>query len=275
MRSLALIAALMLSTAPVMAAEKAPALPAKFIVKGKSIQPVPMAAWEDANGKAQIATGKGQVAKAPAKAVKYSVKSVVWPSGTVKEITFSKGGVFYPVTDETQIYVKAGSIKANIGGVPTVLKAGDVAVRPTGNLTTADKGETVLVTWNVDSLDGKKASTVVRGSDVKDPAKDAVVGVKRYEFPGNSIRVASMLKGSKNGPASAKTDSLIYLLKGHVSFHEGDETYDVVAGDFLWEEAGQTHGWEHLDGGTFVTTSALPKGAGPIDPSKATDNPPR
>lgn len=273
MRTLALIAALMLSTAPVMAAEKSPALPAKFIVKGKTLQAVPMAAWEDANGKAQIATGKGQIAKAPAKAVKFSMKSVAWPSGTVKEITFSKGGVFYPISDETQIYVKSGSITANIGGAQTVLKAGDVAVRPTGNLT--GKEAAVLVTWNVDSLDGKKASTVVRGADVKDPAKDAMVGVKRYEFPGNSIRVASMLKGGKNGPASAKTDSLIYLKEGHVRFFEGDEVHDVVAGDFIWEEAGQQHRWEHVDGGTFVTTSALPKGSGPIDPSKATDLPPR
>src|SRR6185437_7708232 len=120
--------------------------------------------------------------------------------------------------------------------------------------------DTTLVTWNVGSLAPDAKPAVVRSAEAPETGNPQVLKVKRYEFPGNSIRVATMIAGSKNGPTSAKTDSLIYLKEGHVRFHEGDEVHDIHAGDFVWEEAGQTHMWEHVDGGSFVTTTGIPKG---------------
>ena len=251
------------------------AVPSHFIVRDADLTPVAMAEWE-ASGKTLSATGASAAAKAPKKAVRYTVKSVAWPTGTVRVLSFSKaGGVLHAITDETEIYVLSGSIKVNVGGTVASLKAGDVASHASGVIHTGDVAEeTTLVTWNVGPVSAENpAPTVVRGDTIKEGGNASVVLIKRYEFPGNSIRVATMAKGSRNGPATAKTDSLMYVTQGHVQFTEGDEVDDVHAGDFLWEKAGETHKWEHLDGGSFVTTSGLPKDTGPMKTSDAVDRP--
>ena len=99
----------------------------------------------------------------------------------------------------------------------------------------------------------------------------------RTSLPASLPFIADAKRGDIGSTSARIADALYDALPvpDGVRFIEGDEVHDVVAGDFLWEEAGQQHRWEHLDGGTFVTTSALPKGSGPIDPSKATDIPPR
>jgi len=249
--------------------------PPRFIVYGKDLEAVPVAEWEK-RGKTLVAVGKEQIRKAPRRAVRYSVKTVVWPTGTVRVLSFSKaGGLLHAVTDETEIYVLRGSVKVNVGGTVESLKAGDVVSHPSGVLRAGDVAEdTTLVTWNVGPVSSDApVPTVVRGEAVKEGGPAGVLLLKRYEFPGNSVRVATMAAGSRNGPASAKTDSLMYFKDGHVQFTEGDEVYDVHAGDFLWEQAGQTHRWEHLDGGSFVTTSALPQDTGPMKTSDAVDHP--
>jgi quercetin dioxygenase-like cupin family protein len=57
-------------------------------------------------------------------------------------------------------------------------------------------------------------------------------------------------------------------------FQDGQE-FEVTAGDFIREVAGLMHNWDVTEESGFVTTSALPIGAGPIDPNKATDRPPQ
>jgi quercetin dioxygenase-like cupin family protein len=277
MRLAAVLGCALILSVPAFAATKTDASPPhnRFVVYGKTVAAVPMAEWQDADGKLHVATGKGQVAKAPAKAAKYSVKSVAWPSGTVRVLTFGKGGVFHNLWDETEIYVLKGSITVNVGGSSAVLHAGDVVARASGIVRSGDKPEeTVLVTWTVGTLNNEPGKpTVVRAADAPEAGQPGVLKVKRYEFPGNSIRVASLAKGSKNGPASAKTDSLIYIKSGKLRFFEGDEVHEVVAGDFLFEEAGQTHRWEHLEESSFVTTSGIPRNAGTINPAEAVDRP--
>jgi quercetin dioxygenase-like cupin family protein len=250
-------------------------VPPRFIVYGKDLASLPVAEWE-AHGRMMSASGSDQVAKAPRKAVRYNVKSVAWPSGTVRVLSFTRaGGVLHAITDETEFYVLQGSVKVTAGDTVANLKAGDVVSHASGVIRAGDAPEdTMLVSWNVGPVSADSpAPTVVRGEAVKEGGPAGVLLIKRYEFPGNSIRVATMAPGSRNGPASAKTDSLMYFKDGHVQFTEGDEVYDVHAGDFLWEQAGQTHKWEHLDGGSFVTTSALPKDTGPMKTSEAVDRP--
>jgi len=230
-------------------------------------------------------------AKAPAQAVRYSVKTVQWPTGTVQVLTFTKagGGVLYPISRETELFVLKGSVQAMVGSETVVLKAGDVASQPRGTLRSVGAAEdTTIVTWDVTSLDGKIAPAVVRAKDAKTVPSwqwqadgktmraatfeetkkapdDAVkLTVTRYEFPGNSIRVANMEPAvHPTAPAQVPTDSLIYLTSGHVRFHEGGETAELHGGDFIREDASQSHVWEHLEKSSFVTTSALPVGVAP------------
>lgn len=114
---------------------------------------------------------------------------------------------------------------------------------------------------------------MVRGADVQ-PRVMGGLTLKRYEFPGNSVRVVSQAKGYKTTPNSAKTDSLMRITKGPVRFFENGQEFVVEAGDFIREVAGLQHNWDSFEESGFVTTSALPVGAGPIDASKATDIPP-
>src|SRR5262245_29364451 len=98
-------------------AETAP--PGKHILAGNTIAAVPHAAWDE-GGKIRTASGDA-LAKAPANAVRYEMKTVIWPTGTVKVLTFKKdaGGVLHALTDEIQLYVMAGAAEVGVGGKPT------------------------------------------------------------------------------------------------------------------------------------------------------------
>jgi quercetin dioxygenase-like cupin family protein len=225
-----------------------------FVVKGSERASTPM------------------TAKDGGKTVKYEGKVVAWPTGTVKVLTFKKanGGVLHTITDEKTILVREGSVETTVDGKAVTLNAGDVASLPTGKLTGA--GDAVVLAWTAGSLTPDAKPAVVRGADVKPGGTDKLT-IKRYDFPGNSVRVVTLAKGGDTQPNSAKTDSLIYLTAGKLKFHQDGKVFDVQAGDFLREVAELKHHWEVPEESGFATTSALPIGAGPIDPSKATDRP--
>ncbi|MCB2106130.1 MAG: cupin domain-containing protein, partial [Rhodobacteraceae bacterium] len=183
------------------------------------------------------------------------------------------GGVAHPITDEKTIYVLQGSLQTTVNGESVTLGAGDLASMPTGMLSNAGApSDAVVIAWTAGSLTPGAAPAVVRGADVKPGGNDMLV-LRRYDFPGNSVRVVTQRKGLKLGPNSAKTDSLIYITSGNEIFMEEGQNFQVTKGDFIREVAGAMHGWDVTEESGFVTTSALPIGAGPIDPDKATDVP--
>jgi quercetin dioxygenase-like cupin family protein len=263
-----------------LAAQQAPAAPVAqesadtYVVAGKDRAGVPMAAWQKKT-EVLTATGADAVKNAPRKAVRYDAKIVAWPTATVKVLTFRKanGGVLHPITDETLVYVLEGSAQATVNGKTVVLATGDVASLPSGALTNPGKSvDAVLIAWTAASLVPGATPTVVAAQGVA-PQTMGQLTIRRYEFPGNSVRAVNMAKGMKTPPNSAKTDSLIYVTRGPMKFTENGQEFTVTAGDFLREVAGVQHNWDVTEESGFVTTSALPVGAGPIDPSKATDRP--
>ncbi|MSO97314.1 MAG: hypothetical protein EXR11_03715 [Rhodospirillaceae bacterium] len=245
-----------------------------YVLPGKSVPAVSMAAWTDKD--AVRSSAGADAAKAPKGAVTYSAKSAPWPTGRVRVLTFSKanGGVLHPITDETLLYVLSGTAQAEVGGKSVTLAQGDVASHPTGALRNAGAAaDAVIVTWTVSSLTGDATPAQVRGADTKEGGA-GTLKIKRYEFPGNSVRAVKLAVAGPGTKNSAKTDSLILVTGGHMKFNENGKVFDVGAGDFIREVAGLEHFWEVLEAASFVTTSGLPKGAAPIDPSKATDVPP-
>lgn len=255
-------------------AQTAPIADSVYLVKGATLATTPMAAWKKGDA---IESASGDAAKqAPRKAVRYGVKLVPWPTATVKELVFTKkgGGVLHPITDEKTVFVLSGSVTATVDGKPVTLAAGDLASLPSGALTSPGKAaDAVVIAWTAQSLTPGATPAVVRGADVQ-PRVMGGLTLKRYEFPGNSVRVVSQAKGYKTTPNSAKTDSLMRITKGPVRFFENGQEFVVEAGDFIREVAGLQHNWDSFEESGFVTTSALPVGAGPIDASKATDIPP-
>jgi len=277
MRVISAIALFTLSAAVMPAlAQVTPESATTLVVPGDSRAPVKMAAWQK-GGELQSAFGDA-AKQAPRKAVRYEAKMVAWPTATVKVLTFTKkgGGVLHPITDETTVYVLSGSVDATVDGKAVTLVAGDLASLPKGALTNPGKKATdaVVVAWTAASLTPGATPAVLRAADVP-PSKMGQMAIRRYNFPGNSVRAVTQDPGFKTTPNSAKTDSLIYVTAGAMTFVQDGQTFQVKAGDFLREAAGLMHYWDVGVESGFVTTSALPIGAGPIDPNKATDRPPQ
>lgn len=245
-----------------------------YVVAGNSRSATPMAAWGE-DGRVRSASGATGVANAPTGAVKYAVKQVRWPTATVKELTFTRGGggVLHPLTDETLVYVLEGRVATTVNGRTETLGQGDVASLPEGALRSAGPpADAVVIAWTAKSLTTGATPAVVREASVE----QAVLGggglkLRRYEFPGNSVRAVELAKGFSTNPNSAKSDSLIYITKGPLQFFQEGQEFTVTKGDFIREIAGAQHNWDVTEESGFVTTSALPIGSGPIDPDKATD----
>ncbi len=271
--SVAAVFGLLMSS--VVAHAQAPLSDDVYVVAGKTLAAEAMASWTDKSGKVSSAMGAA-ASKAPKGAVKYSAKAAPWPTGRVRVMTFSKatGGVLHPITDETLLYVMSGSAQVEVSGKPVMLAQGDVVSRPSGALRNIkDAADAVIVTWTVPSLTGEATPTHVIGANTKEGGA-GTLKIKRYEFPGNSVRAVTMAAGSGTTKNSAKTDSLILVTAGRMKFHQADKVIEVVPGDFIREIAGLEHFWEVIEESGFVTTSGLPVGAAAIDPSKATDVPP-
>ncbi len=271
--SKAVLLALAVATFPV-AVQSATEAKTTFVVAGADRSATPMAAWE-VGGALRSASGADAVATAPPEAVTYEAKVVRWPTATVKVLRFAKqrGGVLHPLTDEKLIYVLDGSLQATVAGQALALQAGDVASLPEGALRNANApADATVVAWTAASLTTDATPAVVAAADVT-PRAVGQLTIRRYEFPGNSVRAVDLGKGLKTNPNSAKTDSLIYITKGPLRFFQDGREFTVTAGDFIREVAGLQHHWDVTEDSGFVTTSALPIGAGPIDPDKATDRP--
>ena len=246
-----------------------------FVVKGDSLPATPMAAWEH-DGAIHSASG-AEAAQAPDAAVRYEVKSVAWPTATVKELNFkaATGGVLHPLSDETLLYVKQGSLRATVDGQMVTLREGDVASLPEGVLRNAGSpGDATVIAWAVRSLVSGATPAVVRAQAVPtSQAGGGLLSIRRYQFPGNSVRAVTLSKGLKTNPNSAPTDSMIYVTAGPMRFFQDGQEFEVTTGDFIREVAHLMHNWDVTEDSGFVTTSALPIGAEPIDPSEATDRP--
>lgn len=246
-----------------------------YVVSASENPVIAMAAWDD-SGMVKMAAGP-DAAKAPSKAVKYSAKQVIWPTARVRIMMFDKdtGGVLHPITDETLLYVLSGSAEVGVGDDTVAIGEGDVVSFPSGTLRNAGKSaDATILTWTAPSLTTETTPTYVASDSVEGRDMGAIA-LKRYTFPGNSVRVVELRAGNSTGVNSAKTDSLIYVTGGPMTFNQNGQSFVVNEGDFIREIAGLEHNWNVTSDSGFVTTSGKPLDMDVIDPDKATDVPPQ
>ena len=244
---------------------------AVYVLPDGDAPAITMAAWQD-GGMVQSAAGMN-AGKAPSHATTYSAKQANWPTGRVRVMTFEKasGGVLHPITDETLLYVLAGTARVRVGGSTVSLTAGDVVSHPSGALRNAGMAaDATIITWTAPSLTGETTPTYVKGADVAEGGFGSIA-LKRYQFPGNSVRAVKLAAGGNTNANKAATDSLIYITGGLLTFHQNGQGFVVTEGDFVREIAGLEHFWNVTADSGFVTTSGLPLGMEQIDPDKATD----
>lgn len=246
-----------------------------YVVPSAENPTISMAAWEESS-MVKMAAG-GDVADAPSNAVTYMAKQVIWPTARVRIMMFDKetGGVLHPITDETLLYVMSGSATVGVGDDTVTASAGDVVSFPSGALRNAGMAsDATILTWTAPSLTTETTPTYVAGDSVEGRDMGAIA-LKRYTFPGNSVRVVELRAGNSTGVNSAKTDSLIYVTGGPMTFNQNGQSFVVNEGDFIREIAGLEHNWNVTSDSGFVTTSGKPLDMDVIDPDKATDVPPQ
>ena len=267
---------------------------AKNIVPAKNALIEQFAEWQD-GGAIRIAMGKA-ADEAPAGASHYEQKTFAWPTGTMRVLHFRKGRgpVLHQVTYETEMYVLEGTAEVGVNGKPVKLNAGDAVFMPSGELRNPKpSGDVVVLLWNVGTTSKDPKAKVIRGKDLKSapaaswvengkamnartpeeikkaPATAARWSTKRYEFDGNSIRVATFAKSGTSGAGAGPMDALIYIAKGKLGRQEGPEYGVLQAGDGLREPAGQSGHWEGHEDSIFIASSApFPSGFAPTKPLK-------
>jgi quercetin dioxygenase-like cupin family protein len=258
-----------------------------FHIAGATLEPLLLAEWE-ADGPmgktAQIVWGQAAVDKAPATASRYQQKSYSFPTGSIRVLEFraANGGMLHVITAETAIFLLRGSGTVDVAGRAESIVAGDVVNYPSGVL--RGSSDATVIAWTVTGTINNENSRamVVRRSDaaamdsaewdeggqrvsVRTAAElarappDAVrLSVIRYDFPGNSVRVARNFKGGPTSPKTSDLDALIYITSGRMKFTQEGREVEVVAGDAIREIAGASHFWYRLEDSSFVATSSLP-----------------
>lgn len=245
------------------------------VVPGASVKEVPMAEWEvkqtgaaeQTGARILIAAGDEELKGAQADAARYGSKTFKFPSGDIRVLTFKKdqGGVLHQITSETVIYVLKGSAEVGVVGQPTKIAAGDVVSLPSGNLRSQAGAaeDTTIIAFTVGNTEKNPKAAVVRAKDVPEQALGAdtkagaaKVTVRRYAFPGNTVRVANVGGPGKTNPATPKTDVLLYLTSGKATVTIGGETREVAAGDAVREAAGVAMYWDVKETMSFVATDA-------------------
>ena len=262
-----------------------------------------MAEWEnplrDVEGpqvaRIGIAEGRAAVDRAPDHATRYEAKEYNFPMGSLRVLTFRKdaGPVIHQITFETELYMLQGSATVGVLGEQVSIKAGDAVFLPSGALRNENPSEDTVVALFMVSNDAEdpksmvvhgeeqeqvtiaqyvrdgEPTTAVKPDDVAKAPEDAgVFDVKRYNFDGNSIRLAMLRKGGSTTPAiNSRTDILIYISKGRMRRTEDGKVYEVVAGDAIREEFGKSGYWDLLEESEFLATNM------PFDPAEPRANP--
>jgi uncharacterized cupin superfamily protein len=241
---------------------------------------------DNTGGPFRTAASKDAFAKAPAEAARYEAKLYNFPTGSLRTLTFKKGGpIQHLITFETEIFVLAGSATLTPipghPGKPITVSAGDALFLPSGYLNSpkasddfvvllAYVGRTVreakksiitakqavvseIAQWNGEG--GPMQAT--KSDEIRKAPKDAHrLTVRRYAGDGNTIFGLTLRGGRGNTTTRTGSDHLVYVVKGRVRRKEGDQTFELAAGDCTREKVGNAGYWEPLEETVCVATEA-------------------
>lgn len=277
------------------AAETALSPLAETFIAGDSVAPEVLAAWDvviDDHAQTLTAEGKEVAEQAPPEASRYTRKSYVFPTGSIHVLSFKKdrGGMTHPITDETTLYMLAGSGTVEVAGKTTSLNQGDVVSYPSGTL--RGEGDATVVLWVVKGTKNREdtQAMVVRSADttyaqlgywtgddgnrvivttaeeLKDaPARAIRLDMTSYPFDGNSLVVTKNYKSVPTNRTRGDRDALLYITSGKMHFFQyedltADAYIDVIAepGDAIRETAGKYHNWIRLEDSSFLGIGTAP-----------------
>ena len=241
-------------------------------ISGASAPSSLVAEWYDStqppgNG-FRIAATKATFDKAPVTASRYEAKLYVFPSGTLRTLTFQKNvSSYHLITFETIIYVLSGAATLtpldNHPGRPVIVRAGDALFLPSGVLANPKSSENLVILQcfvertvrnaRKSIVTSKQAHTL---DTVDWQVENNALRAKTYPFEGNTLRVVT-LNRAHNARVTARTaDFLVYVVKGKARRKEGDRIVQIVAGDCVREKVGGAASWEALEETILVAIDA-------------------
>ncbi len=256
-------------------------------IAGDSVEAVPLAAWTltgDGGTQVSTATGKRDVDAAPADASRYTQKSYVFPTGTIRVLTFSDqdGGMLHPLTVENALYMLDGAGTVEVVDETVDIGQGDFVSYPSGTL--RGEGSATVILWTVTGLTENPMPMVVRGAeapvtrlgywngpdgnrvlattpeDIANAPDHAIrLDMTLYEFDGNSAAVTKNYKGGPTNKTRGDRDGLLYITSGKMRYFQDDIDVIAVPGDAIRESGGHYHHWIRLEDSSFVAI-----GTGPV-----------
>jgi quercetin dioxygenase-like cupin family protein len=267
-----------IGAAPISTAHAAdfPATPAErgniSHIPGASAPSSLIAEWYDStqtpgNG-FRIAATRAAFDQAPVAASRYEAKLYVFPSGTLRTLSFKKDVPSYHlITFETIIYVLSGTAILtpldNHPGKPVNVRAGDALFLPSGVLMNPKPSEDLVILQGFVERTVRNArksvvtSKQAHSADTVDwQVESSALRAKTFPFEGNTLRVIT-LKGARSARVTSKrADVLVYVAKGKARRTEGNHVIQIVAGDCVREKVGGTASWEPLEETTLVAIDA-------------------
>lgn len=241
-------------------------------IPGASAPSSMVAEWYDStqtpgNGH-RIAASPATFADAPDTASRYEAKLYVFPSGTLRTLSFKKNSpVFHLITFETIIYVLSGTAVLtpldNHPGKPVTVRAGDALFLPSGVLSNPKPSENLVILQGFvertvrnakKSVVTSKQAHALEALDWQREGK--ALAAKTYSFEGNTLRVITLNDARSARVTPKMTDVLVYVVKGKARRKEGDRVVQIVAGDCVREKAGSAASWESLEETVLVTIDA-------------------
>jgi quercetin dioxygenase-like cupin family protein len=252
------------------------------------------AEWYDpqgATGPYRIAGNQGSCERAPkdGSVSHYEAKLFNFPSGSIRVLTWKKGvPVRHLITFETEIFVLKGvaTIEPLLGSKtkPIKIAEGDALFMPAGYITNLKPtADFVLLTYLVGptksdakfslvhakdapiskSVTWEENGKIITANEPKDMKRAPKVAIRqsarRYDFDGNSIRVATFSTGGRTRSFKiSRTDVIIYVPQGRFRRKEGNQMLEVSAGDAIREKIGDEGWWEPLEENSVTIATDAP-----------------
>lgn len=214
----------------------------------------------------------------------YSITTHEYPSGLVRVLrwTAGSGPVFRRLPEPARVFIVEGSLQASDAEGAFTLVPGDAAILSSATLQNdAPVGDTVILEFVFENDPAAAEHAVMKGESVgwveiaqwydaegqpvstRDQAviaaaPDDTARLAMRHFPLNDVamRQATLQAGSVTIPGIARSDVLLYVVRGRMRRFEDEHVFEVSAGDSIREAQGGSGYWEVFEDAEVVATDA-------------------
>ncbi|TVQ48818.1 MAG: hypothetical protein EA371_04955 [Gammaproteobacteria bacterium] len=176
-----------------------------------------------------------------------------YPFGLVRVLrwTAGSGPVFRRLPEPARVFIVEGSLQASDAEGAFTLVPGDAAILSSTTLQNdAPVGDTVILEFVFDNDPAAAEHAVMKGESV-----GWVEIAQWYDAEGQPVSTRDQA-GSVTIPGIARSDVLLYVVRGRMRRFEDEHVFEVSAGDSIREAQGGSGYWEVFEDAEVVATDA-------------------